>query len=165
MKNKLLKRVIGFMDERDEYQLQEINKDLAFSGMILWILMMLLMLISLILDVIHDTFTFITAALLVVNMVYAIMVFSKVRRKGLDNTDCANVEEYEMKKQQVQKGAVRAGIFFTIAMIIFTGFVTPSLTAGKIELDWFSALTFIVLGPLYGVGIYLVGKSKLEKNF
>lgn len=30
MKNKLLKRVIGFMDERDEYQLQEINKDLAF---------------------------------------------------------------------------------------------------------------------------------------
>src|SRR5699024_4613597 len=148
MKNKLLKRVIGFMDERDEYQLQEINKDLAFSGMILWILMMLLMLICLILDVIHDTFTFITAALLVVNLVYASMVFSKVRRKGLDNTDCANVEEYEMKKQQVQKGAVRAGIFFYIVMFIFTGFVSSSLTAGKNVIDRLSALLYIDIGPI-----------------
>ncbi|MEH7456950.1 hypothetical protein V7183_06825, partial [Bacillus sp. JJ1127] len=54
-KEKLYTNFIGTISERDEYQKQEINKELAIAGVGLWYLNMLAMLIMLIVDTMNNT--------------------------------------------------------------------------------------------------------------
>lgn len=100
MKNKFFNRFIGTIEDRDEYQLKEIYKELAFSWTLLWYLTLVLIFISLIIDTIHNTLNFLTIALLIVNMIYAMNITSKLREKGLDVTDCVTIEEYKDKKSK-----------------------------------------------------------------
>ena len=81
MKNKLLNHFIGVMDDRDEYQQQEIYKELAFSGMLLWSLSMLLMLVSIVIDTIQNTISFSTPALLMINMIYAFYITIRLLKR------------------------------------------------------------------------------------
>lgn len=165
MKNKLLNRFIGALDNRDEYQLQELHKELAFSGMILWILMMTLMFISFILDAIHNTVSFMTMALLTINMIYAFSVLIKTRKKGLDNTDCANITEYKNKKKYIKKNSILSGIIFTFLSLILSLYITPYLSTGEIDVNWFDTLRYAFSGFIFGLGVYFLAKSRLKKNF
>ncbi|MGX1724965.1 hypothetical protein [Bacillus haynesii] len=84
MKNQVLNRFIGAVDDRDEYQRYEIYKELAFSGVLLWYLSMLLMFISLIIDTIQNTLSFATPSLFMINMIYGAMIIIKMRKKHHD---------------------------------------------------------------------------------
>lgn len=99
----LLNRFIGVLDERDEYQKQEIHKELAFAGIMLWVLEMLLMASSLVVDDMHNTLSFQTFSLLIINMVYATYIMVRLRKHNLDDMDCASLEEYERKRKQLKK--------------------------------------------------------------
>ena len=165
MKTKLLNSFIGVMDERDEYQRQEIYKKLAFSGMILWYAIALLMFISLIIDTMHNTFSFITLALLVINMVYAVITFPSLRKEGLDGTDCASIEEYNQKRKQLKKSSIFSGIIWGMFMFIFMQYLLPYLRTGNIEINFWDVLTWGIGGLVFGLGMYLISKSKLKKHF
>lgn len=165
MKNKLLKRFIGAIDDRDEFQLQEIHKELAFSGILLWYLTMLLMFASLVVDTIHNTLTFITPALLIINMVYAINVVSKLRKKHLDDTDCASIEEYKEKKKRLKKSSTIAGVAWGIFMLILMQYIFPYLSTGDIDVSWWDVLIWIFAGVCFGTAIYWLSRSKLRKHF
>ncbi|AYV70165.1 DUF3278 domain-containing protein [Bacillus circulans] len=165
MRNKILNRFIGVYDDRDEYQLYEIHKELAFSGIMLWYLTTLLMIISLIIDTIHHTLSFATPSLFIVNMIYAILTLIKIRKKQLDETDCASIEEYEEKKKQLKKSSFLAGIQWGLSMLILMEYVFPYLSTGELNLEWWNVLIWLLGGMLFGMTMYLFSKSKLQKHF
>ncbi|MDV2582383.1 hypothetical protein [Alkalibacillus haloalkaliphilus] len=66
MKNKVINHFVGTLDNRDECQQQEIYKELAFSGIILWYLTMLSMFVSLVIDTMQNTLSFATPSLLII---------------------------------------------------------------------------------------------------
>lgn len=165
MKNKVLNRFIGAMDDRDEYQLSEIYKELAFSGIVLWYLTTLLMFISLIIDTIQNTLSFGTIALLILNMTYAILTVIKLRRKQLDDTDCASIEEYEEKKKQLKKAMSLAGVQWGLFMLVFMEYVSPYLSTGEINVEWWNIVIWLLGGVGFGLSMYWFSKSKLQKHF
>lgn len=165
MRNKILNRFIGVQDDRDEYQLYEIHKELAFSGIMLWYLTILLMTISLIIDTIYNTLSFATPSLFIVNMIYAILTLIKIRKKQLDETDCASIEEYDKKKKQLKKSSFIAGIQWGLSMLILMEYVFPYLSTGKLNLEWWNVLIWLSGGMLFGITMYWFSKSKLQKHF
>lgn len=165
MKNQILNRFIGVMDDRDEYQLFEIHKQLAFSGILLWYLSMILMFISLVIDTTQNTLSFSTPALLIINMVYAVMTLIRLRKKQLDETDCASIEEYEEKKKQLKKTSFIIGIQWGLFMIVFMGYVSPYLSTGEIDVSLPVILTYALGGIFFGGTMYWFSKSKLKKHF
>jgi len=165
MKNKLLTTFIGTIDNRDEYQQQEIYKELALSGMLLWTLSMLVMFINLIIDTMHQTLSFSTTALLIINMVYAVTISARVRKKHLDSTDCASLEEYQQKKKQLKKSSTIAGVFWGIFMLIMMQYVFPYLATGEIDVGWQHVLLWGAAGIFFGLALYWFSKSKLLIHF
>ncbi|RCW63078.1 hypothetical protein [Saliterribacillus persicus] len=165
MKNQVLNRFIGVVDDRDEYQRYEIYKQLAYSGILLWYLSMLLMFINLIIDTIQNTLSFATPSLFIINMGYAIMAIVKIRKKDLDEIDCASTEEYIEKKKALKKASSLAGFQFGLFMLIFIEFVSPYLVAGEIDVRWWNILIWIFSGLFFGIIMYWFSKSKLQKHF
>lgn len=68
------------LDDRDEYQRNEIYEELAFSGILLWFLTTLLMVISFVMDVFQNSLSFTTIALIIINMVYVIIITIRLRK-------------------------------------------------------------------------------------
>lgn len=165
MNKKLLNLFIGAIDERDEYQQQEIYKEFAFSGIVLWFFTMLLMFLSIVLDTIHDQLSFITLSLLAINMLYAIYVTRRLQKKQLHSTDCASLEEYKEKKKRLKKSSALAGSLWSIFMVIVMQYLFPYLSTGEINVSWANILTWFVAGGAFSVALYWFSKSKLIKHF
>lgn len=165
MKNKLLNRFIGVIEDRDEYQQGEIHKELAFSGMLLWILTMLLMSICLVIDTIHDRLSFETLSLLIINMIYAIYIVVRLRKKHLYDTDCASLAEYEEKKRWLKKSSILAGVLWGFFMLIFMQYLLPYSSTSEIDVSWPKILIWIVVAALFGTILYWFSKSKLKRHF
>jgi Ca2+/Na+ antiporter len=165
MKNKFLKYFIGTIEDRDEYQLREIYKELAFSGILLWYLLLLLMFTSLIIDTIHNTLNFSTIALFVLTMIYAVNIVSRLRKKRLDDTDCASIEEYKVKKRQIKKKSTFLGIIWGVFMLVMMQYIFPFLSYGSIDISWRYVLIWGIAGLAFGTIIYWSSVSKLQKHF
>ncbi|GAA0494101.1 hypothetical protein GCM10008986_20770 [Salinibacillus aidingensis] len=165
MKNKILNRFIGAVDDRDEYQRHEIYKELAFSGILLWYLTLFLMFISLIFDTIHNTLSFATPSLFIINMVYAGIVIVKIRRKNLDETDCASLEEYEEKKKQLKITSTLFAVQWGFFMLFFMEYVSPYISTGEIDVDWWDVVIWLIAGAFFGMTQYSISKSKIQKHF
>jgi len=165
MKNKLLNHFIGVMDDRDEYQQQEIYKELAFSGVLLWYLSMLLMLVSIVVDTVQNTMSFSTPALLIINMIYAFYITIRMRKKEVDSTDCASIEEYEEKKKYLKKKCTFGGIIVSLTVLLFNQYLFPYLSTGEINTSWANLLSGVIAGLFFGFVMYWFSKSKLQKHF
>lgn len=165
MKNKFLKYFINTVDDRDEYQLREIYKELAFSGILLWYLTLLIMFISLIIDTINNTLNFSTIALFLLVIIYSVNIVLRLRKKRLDDTDCASLEEYKYKKGKLRKKSTIAGITWGIFMFIMMQYIFPFLSYGSINVNWWDVLIWGVAGLAFGTIIYWSSVSKLQKHF
>ena len=165
MNNKLLNRFIGNLDDRDEYQKQEIYKELAFWGALLWTSTMLLMFAIFIIDTVRNTLSFMTIALFIINLLYAGILMVRLRKKHLDETDCATMVEYEIKKRRLRKSSLFAGSLFGFLMIFLNLYLFPYLSSGTIEFSWFTLSVLVITAVGYGIAMYYVAKSKLKKHF
>ncbi|MFA9560157.1 hypothetical protein ACERII_22840 [Evansella sp. AB-rgal1] len=165
MKNNILNSFIGVVDDRDEYQRHEIYKELAYSGIVLWHLTMLLMFVSLIIDTIQKTSSFATLALFIINMIYAIMTIIKLGKKNLDETDCASIEEYEEKKKQLKKMSIIGGFQWGLFMIFLLEYVLPYLRNGVLDVSWFNVVVWSIGGMFFGLITYWFSRSKLKKYY
>jgi hypothetical protein len=165
MKEQIFRRFVGAFDERDEYQNNEIYKELAFSGIILYYFTMLIMVISLIIDTITNNFSIITPALILLNVVYAGIITYRLNKKQLDMTDCATAEEYEMKKKRLKRTSTFAGIFWGLAMILWMEYIMPLLGGEEVIFSWIDALIWLIGGIVFGVCIYSYAKSRLIKQY
>lgn len=92
-KERVYNSFVGTMSERDEYQKQEINKELSVAGIGLWWLNMLVMLIMLLVDTMNHTISIGTILVFLSNMIYANYLAFKFKKKGLSDTECATQEK------------------------------------------------------------------------
>jgi purine-cytosine permease-like protein len=164
MKNKILNHFIGAIDERDEYQKQEIFKELAFSGIIMWYLAIITMGISLVMDTIHETVSPVTIFLFIVIMVYSVLITARIRKKHLDETDCMSQEEYNQKKRKLKKSTTFMGVIFGAGMFVMNDFIFPYLSNEGVSLNK-GSLSFIFGGLFFGFFMYAFSKMKLKKHF
>ena len=86
-KERVYNSFVGTLSERDEYQKQEINKELSVAGIGLWWLNMLVMLIMLLVDTMNHTISIGTIFIFLSNMIYANYLAFKFKKKGLSDTE------------------------------------------------------------------------------
>ncbi|MGM7634437.1 DUF3278 domain-containing protein [Bacillus sp. Hm123] len=164
-KEKVYSHFIGAISERDEYQKQEINKELAIAGIGLWYLNMLAMLIMLIVDTMNDTISIGTIIVFFVNMIYANYLVWKLKKKGLNDTECATEEEYLQKKRQLKKSGVKAGVLWGFQMFIFMSYISPYLSSGDISVSLFDVILWSCAGAFFGIAMYGLALSNLKKLY
>lgn len=165
MKNSILNHFIGAFDERDEYQKQEIYKELAYSGIIFYYLSMLLMLVSLVIDTYNNEMSIITLLLVILNIGYSGYIGYRLRTKQLDTSDCATPEEYDVKKAKLKRSCSVASIQWGFGMIVMMEYVFPFIGGDELSLSWFNMIIWLIGGIAFGFFLYLLSKSKLQKQF
>lgn len=111
-KERVYNSFVGTLSERDEYQKQEINKELSVAGIGLWWLNMLVMLIMLLVDTMNHTISIGTIFIFLSNMIYANYLAFKFKKKGLSDTECATKEEYLQHKKKLRKAGLKAGVLW-----------------------------------------------------
>ncbi len=164
-KEKLYLNFIGAMSERDEYQKQEINKELAVAGVLLWYLNMLVMVIMLVVDTIHNTLSIGTIIVFVVNMIYATYLMRNIKKKNLNDTECATKEEYLEKKKKLKIDSLKAGMFWGGTMFILMSYIFPYLRSGEISVSSFNIIIWSCGGAFFGFSMYGIALLNLKKLY
>lgn len=164
MKDQILNRFVGTMSDRDEYQKQEIYKELAYSGILLYWLCIFLMFICLLVDTYHHTLSVGTIGLLVIVMGYSVVFLQRIRKKQLDITEFTSEEEYKAAVGKLLKNSIKGGLLWGIQMFILMQYILPYIADGEIKPSWYTFLIFVVFGStFFGGAIYLLAKSKMKK--
>lgn len=161
--NALYQRFIGFVDTRDEYQQKEMDHILAMNTIWMFYLMVLLLLVSLAVDTMHHTLTVGTISLFFLLEIMSVYVMTKIRKKGLDNTEWETKEEYQQKISYLRKKSIFSGIQWGSMMLFMVDFLFPYLSNEVIDINWYSLLIWVFAGALFGTLMYFINKSKLTK--
>ncbi|MEN0587867.1 hypothetical protein [Kurthia gibsonii] len=165
MKNQIFNHFIGAIDARDEYQQQEIYKELAFTGILLYYVTMALMMISLINDLVQQTVSIMTPILLVVNIGYSALIMKRLNKKEWMATDCATPEEYEINVRRLKRSSTFGGISWGLMMLLWMEYLMPLISREEISFSWIGVIIWGIGGVLFGVTMYFITKSKLEKHY
>ena len=165
MKNQLFNHFIGAIDARDESQQQEIYKELAFTSILLYYVTMALMMISLINDLVLQTVSIMTPILLVVNIGYSVLIMKRLNRKEWLVTDCATPEEYEINVRRLKRSNTFGGISWGLMMLLWMEYLMPLISREEINFSWIGVIIWGIGGVLFGIAMYFVSKSKLEKHY
>lgn len=165
MKNQIFNHFIGAIDARDEYQQQEIYKELAFTGILLYYMTMALMMISLINDLVQQTVSIMTPILLVVNIGYSALIMKRLNKKEWMVTDCATPEEYEINVRRLKRSSTFGGISWGLMMLLWMEYLMPLISREEISFSWIGVIIWGIGGVLFGVTMYFITKSKLEKHY
>jgi len=134
-KERVYNSFVGTLSERDEYQKQEINKELSVAGIGLWWLNMLIMLIMLLVDTMNHTISIGTILIFLSNMIYANYLTFKFKKKGLNETECATKEEYLQHKKTLRKAGLKAGILWGFQMFVFMNYIFPYVGSEEISIS------------------------------
>jgi hypothetical protein len=163
-KNKIINHTIGAV-ERDEYQRQEIHRELAVAGIILWWLSILAMFIMLVIDTMNNTFSIGTAILFCLNMVYSLYTVIVIKKNSLIDTECATEEEYIEKRAYLRKEGIKDGLSWGIQMFIFMSYIFPYLGSEEISVSLFDVILWTCGGTFFGLCMYWMGLSNLKKLY
>ncbi|MEK4532145.1 hypothetical protein [Solibacillus sp. FSL K6-1554] len=165
MKNQIFNHFIGAIDTRDEYQQQEIYKELAFTGILLYYVTIVLMMVSLITDLVQQTVSIMTPILLIVNIGYSILIMKRINKKEWMATDCATPEEYEINVRRLKRSSTFGGISWGLMMLLFMEYLMPLISREEISFSWIGVISWGIGGALFGTAIYYISKSKLVKYY
>lgn len=163
LEEKLFKRYIGYIDDRDEYQKSVIYMILAKLNMYLFYLTSILMLISLLFDTIHHRFTFGTFALFFIQQFNAYYILIKLRKSRVDITEFYDNNTYQNQLKKLKKQSSVAGIQWAFFMIVMNNYILPTISGDSIILNLNSFIIWILGGVFFGVIIYFFGKVKIKK--
>ncbi|MDA1586606.1 DUF3278 domain-containing protein [Bacillus cereus group sp. TH230-1LC] len=164
-KERVYNSFVGTMSERDEYQKQEINKELSVAGIGLWWLNMLVMLIMLLVDTMNHTISIGTILVFLSNMIYANYLAFKFKKKGLSDTECATKEEYLQHKNKLRKAGLKAGLLWGFQMFVFMNYILPYVGSEEISISLFKVVIFICGGGFFGLTMYVIGLLNLKKLY
>ncbi len=164
-KEKVYNNFIGTISERDEYQKQEINKELAIAGIGLWWLNMLVMLIMLLVDTMNHTISIGTIFIFLINMIYTNYLIFKLKKKGLNDTECATEEEYLKHKKTLKKAGLKAGVLWGFQMFVFMTYILPYLGSEEISVSLFDVVLWGCAGAFFGLSMYIIALLNLKKLY
>ena len=163
LEEKLFKRYLGFLDERDEYQKSVIYETLSKLNMYSFYLINILMFISLIFDTINHTFTFGTFSLLVIQQFSSYYILIKLKKTGVDITEFYDDASYTAEVKKLKKKSIIAGLEWGISMLIFMQYILPTLSGKGVQINLFIVIVWVCAGAFFGIGIYFISKQKLKK--
>ncbi|MGH0592556.1 DUF3278 domain-containing protein [Bacillus pretiosus] len=164
-KERVYNSFVGTMSERDEYQKQEINKELAVAGIGLWWLNMLVMLIMLLVDTMNHTISIGTILFFLPNMIYANYLTFKFKKKRLNETECATKEEYLQHKKKLRIAGLKAGVLWGFQMFVFMNYILPYVGSEEISISLFDVGLWSCGGIFFGVTMYMIGLLNLKKLY
>ena len=162
IEKKLLKRFVGYIDDRDEYQQKMIYKILANANMMTFILLMVCMMISFIWDAWHQTVSLGTIFLFLIQQFNSYYVLAKTKKFDVVKTEVFDEETYKKELNKIKKGAILSGINWGISMFAWMEFLFPLILNDPIELKWFNICVWFIASILFGGSMYVVGKGKLK---
>lgn len=165
IKKQLYNNFIGAIDDRDEYQKQEINRELAVAGMGLFSFVIIFMFILLIIDTINNTLSVGTIGLFVIIYLYSLYIIIKLRKNKLNDTECSSEQNYKLMKKSLKKQGVKAGFMWGFFMLVTNTYLLPFLDTGNSNASWFDFILWSVMGSLFGIIMYLFAISKLQKVY
>ena len=94
---------------------------------------MALMVISLINDLVQQTFSIMTPILLVVNIGYSALIMKRLNKKEWMATDRATPEEYEMNVHKLKRSSTLAGISWGLMMLLWMEYLMPLISREEIS--------------------------------
>lgn len=162
LESKMLRRYVGYLGERDEYQRGKIHEILANANMLTFYLITILMMISLVWDSIHQQFTLGTFLLLIVQQFNSIYILVKMRKYQVQKTEYYDEESYRLAVNTLKIKGLWAGLDWGFSMFIWMTFVFPSLWGDPIRVNWWDILIWLLAGFLFGFTMYHIGKNRLK---
>lgn len=123
------------------------------------------MMISLINDLVQQTVSFMTPTLLIVNIGYSGVIMMRLNKKGWISTDCATPEEYEINIHKLKRSSTFRGISWGLIMLLWMEYLMPLISREDINFSWIGIISWGIGGLLFGIAIYFISKSKLEKHY
>jgi hypothetical protein len=160
--NYLLKRYVGYVNERDEYQKSKIYQTLANANLLTMYLISLFMLISLGWDAMHQQFTLGTILLFLAQQINSYYILFKMRKYQLAHSEFYDEASYQAAAKGLKRKAVWAGANWGIIMFVMMNFVFPALGKEPIHVTWISVAIYVVTGALFGSTMYALARSQLK---
>ncbi|WP_018883466.1 DUF3278 domain-containing protein [Paenibacillus massiliensis] len=112
----MIKHFIGYVEDRDEYQLEAINRILADACLYAFYLTTILMLINLIIDTAHHTFSFGTMSLFIVQQFISYFTVYKLKKTGIAETEYDLEKDYNNKIHVFKVKCIIYGIKWIFSM-------------------------------------------------
>lgn len=163
LEKNFLKRYIGYLDARDEYQQGVIYKTLAIANMYSFYLLSFFMMVSLIFDSINHKLTFGTFALFFIQQFNAYYILIKLRKSGVDKTEFDDTVTYSTQIKKLRKQNIIAGIQWGFCMFVMMEYIFPTLDGEIINIGLSEIIKWTCGGIFFGGSMYILGKSNLKK--
>lgn len=163
LEKNLLKRYIGYLEARDEYQQGVINETLTTANIHTFYLLTIFMLVSFIFDSINHKLTFGTFALFFIQLFNACYTVIKLRKSGVDITEFDENATYSTQIKKLRKQIIIVTILWGFYMFIINRYILPTLLGERINIGLFQIVVWICATLFFGVSCYIIAKSKLKK--
>ncbi|BAQ56709.1 conserved hypothetical protein [Lactobacillus acetotolerans] len=164
-KNKLMQNYLGYPGKRDEYQKSKINEILANDSMLSYYLIVVLMLISFIWDIMHQTITVGTMLLFVAVYFNSAYLTFKLKKYRVLETEFTNKEKYKAALKNAKYRSFWSGIFFGFTMLVLNCYIFPLLSNEALETGWlvlFKSGICLLAGLAFGFCMYFMMKNKIK---
>ena len=80
-------------------------------------------------------------------------------------TYCETPEEYEINVRRLKRSSTFGGICWGLIMLLWMEYLVPLISREEISFSWIGVISWGIGGVLFGVTIYFIAKSKLEKHY
>lgn len=163
--DKLLPVFVGLETERDEYQLIEGRKIMAYCHVYSFYAVSIAMLLSLLYDLYFETLSIGTLLLLFIQQATAAYTFAITRKLNIDIDEVYNYETYKNRLKTLRVKSFKIGLFFGSVMYVWMELIFPHFIGESINLNLKSIVRYIISGIFFGTVMYFAAKSKIIKEY
>lgn len=169
LNEKLMKRHVGYINQRDEYQKSELLKMISSTFITCYILLVLSIIISLVTDVIFNHISLSTLLLYVVYLfafIYPSIYGAKVRKTIYHQyTESYDENHYKKHLDTLKLQSVNCFVFIIISELIYSTYGDYYFFNEPFKLDLLDLLEAIVNAVILTFALYFIGKLMIDKKY
>ena len=169
LNEKLMKRHVGYINQRDEYQKSELLKMISNTFITCYILLVLSIIISLMTDVILNHIALSTLLLYLVYLfafLYPSLYGAKVRKTIYNQyTESYDENHYKKHLETLKLQSLNCFVFLIISDLIYSTYGDYYLFNEPFKLDLFDLLGSIVNATILTCAMYFIGKMMIDKKY
>lgn len=163
--DKLKPGFLGIDMKRDEYLRQEGNKIMAVGHIYSFFLLGLLMLVSLIWDLLHNTISLATILLFVILQIISIYFIIQSKKINVLSSEAYSPQEYKERLKSYKLQTLKGSLLWGSWMYVWINIINPMIIGDTFHFDWKSLIVLAVGTIFFGITIYWVMKSRLKKEY
>lgn len=158
-----LSSFMGLDMTNDEYQRQQGYIILANCFNYLFYLIAASMLISLIWDISHQTFSTGTILIFLILQGISIFIINQNRKTQSDITEVYSDEDYQSEINKLKRQSFKLGLYWGTCMYVMIEILFKIISGETYEFDWFNLFIWIIGGLFFGLSMYFIRKMKIKK--